>query len=487
MGAVYDGASRLAPDTRLPARHRRGALRVRIQFAGAAREVTGSCHLVRANGATVALDCGLFQGRRAESRAQNEELPVDPAALDAIVLSHAHIDHAGRLPLLVARGFRGPIYCTPATRDLSAIMLADSAHIQEMDAQHLAKRGRPHAAPLYAQRDVLQTISQMIGVPYGRPIDVVRGFTAAFSDAGHILGSASVSLDVNEGTTTKRLVFSGDVGRKGLPIIRDPQPPIGAHGVILESTYGDRDHASTAVARAELARVVNETAARGGRILVPAFAVGRTQELVYDLHELLSLGEIAHIPIYIDSPLATAATGVYEMHPDAYDQSEPGVRNLEHLFRDQFVRYVRDVEESKRLNTLVGPMIIISASGMAESGRILHHLEHGAPDPRNTVLIVGFQAEHTLGRRIVERRPLLRIYGEEVPLRARVEILNGYSAHADRTELRLWLEAVRKASPALGPVWLVHGEQSAQAAFGNALGADGFAVEAPARGETRSL
>ena len=254
---------------------------MRVQFSGAAREVTGSCHLVRASGATVALDCGLFQGRRAESTAKNEQLPVDPSSLDAVVLSHAHIDHAGRLPLLAARGFRGPIYCTPATRDLCAIMLADSAHIQETDARYLAKHGRPHAAPLYGQRDVLQAVSQMIGVPYGRSIDVARGFTATFSDAGHILGSASIALDVHEDATTRRLVFSGDVGRRGLPIIRDPDPPAGAHGVILESTYGDRDHASTAAARADLARIVNETASRGGRIIVPAFAVGRTQELVY--------------------------------------------------------------------------------------------------------------------------------------------------------------------------------------------------------------
>ncbi len=458
-----------------------------IQFAGAAREVTGSCHLVRANGATVALDCGLFQGRRAESQAKNEELPVDPGVLTSVVLSHAHIDHAGRLPFLVARGFRGPIFCTSATRDLCAIMLADSAHIQEMDARHLAKHGRPHVSPLYGERDVLQTISQMVGVSYGRSIEVARGFTVTFSDAGHILGSASVALDVREDGATRRLVFSGDVGRKGLPIIRDPQPPAGAHGVIMESTYGDREHASTATARSELARVVNETAARGGRILVPAFAVGRTQELVYDLHELLAAGQIAPIPIFVDSPLATAATGVFELHPDAYDRSEPGVRNLEQLFRNHVVHYVRDVEESKKLNTMVGPMIIVSASGMAESGRILHHLAYGAPEPRNTVLIVGFQAEHTLGRRIVERRPVLRIYGDDVPLRAHVEVLNGYSAHADRTELRMWLDTVKRQSPQLGPVWLVHGEQPAQAALGDALRADGFAVEAPAKGDVRSL
>lgn len=458
-----------------------------VQFAGAAHEVTGSCHIVRANGVTVALDCGLFQGRRAESREKNEKFAFDPTALDAVVLSHAHIDHAGRLPLLVARGYRGPIYCTPATRDLCAIMLADSAHIQEKDAEHLARHRRAHAAPLYGQRDVVQTIAQMIGIPYARPVPVASGMAATFSDAGHILGSASVSLDVRRGGGTTRLVFSGDVGRKGLPIIRDPQPPKGAHGVIMESTYGDRDHPSTESARAELGRVVRETAARGGRILVPSFAVGRAQELIYHLHELADAGQVPRIPIYVDSPLAISATQVFEMHPDAFDQNEIGVQRLGQLFRDGVVHYVRDVEESMRLNTATGPMVIIAASGMAESGRILHHLAHGAPNPRNTVLIVGYQAEHTLGRRIVEQQAVLKIFGDEVPLRARVEILNGYSAHADRRELHAWLDEVKLASPNLSHVWLVHGEPVAQTALSERLRASGYVVDAPSPLETRSL
>jgi metallo-beta-lactamase family protein len=311
--------------------------------------------------------------------------------------------------------------------------------------------------------------------------------TATFLDAGHILGSASVVLDVEEGESRHRLVFSGDVGRRGLAIIRDPEPPSGATAVIMESTYGNRDHASVASARSELARVVTETAARGGRVLVPAFAIGRAQELVYDLHELLEAGAIPQIPIYIDSPLATDATAVFEMHPDAYDRSEPGVRRLDRLFRGSVVHYVRDVAESKQLNTTHGPMVIIAASGMAESGRILHHLAHGAPSDRNTVLIVGFQAEHTLGRRIVERRPMLRILGDDVPLRARVEILNGYSAHADRVELRMWLDAVRRTSPRLGSVALVHGEPDAQEALSGSLKADGYRVSVPARGERHTL
>lgn len=458
-----------------------------VQFAGAAHEVTGSCHVIRANGVTVALDCGLFQGRRADARAKNETFAFEAPALDAVVLSHAHIDHAGRLPLLVARGFRGPIYCTAATRDLSAIMLADSAHIQEKDAEHLTRHGREHAIPLYGQREVVQTIAQMVGVPFGRAVPIATGMAATFSDAGHILGSASVTLDVARAGDTTRLVFSGDVGRTGLPIIRDPQPPTGAHGVIMESTYGDRDHPSTDSARSELGRVVRETAARGGRILVPSFAVGRTQELIYHLRELVDSAQIPHIPIYIDSPLATNATHVFEMHPDAVDLDEVSAQRLAGVFREGIVHYVRNVAESMKLNTATGPMVIIAASGMAESGRILHHLAHGAPDPRNTVLIVGFQAEHTLGRRIVERQATLRVFGDDVPLRARVEILNGYSAHADRRELHAWLDSVKRNSPALSKVWLVHGEPAAQAALSEQLRASGYAVDAPAPFEKRTL
>ena len=278
MGADNDDAGWSASHDCFRARYRVRELTVEVEFAGAAREVTGSCHIVRANGATVALDCGLFQGRRADARAKNEAPPIaDLEELDAVVLSHAHIDHAGRLPMLVAQGFRGSIYTTPATRDLCAIMLADSARIQEKDAKHLAKRGQPHAAPLYGEREVVQTIAQMICVPYGRPMQIAKGMGVTFHDAGHILGSASVSLDVREGEAPgreRRLVFSGDVGRSGLAIIRDPEPPTGADVVIMESTYGNRDHTSIDGARGELARVVRETAARGGRVLVPAFAVG---------------------------------------------------------------------------------------------------------------------------------------------------------------------------------------------------------------------
>jgi metallo-beta-lactamase family protein len=335
--------------------------------------------------------------------------------------------------------------------------------------------------------DAVRAQQLMVGVPYGKWFDVCPGVRASFTEAGHILGSASVMLEAIEDGRTTRLVFSGDVGRSGLPIIRDPEPPTGAHVVIMESTYGNRDHPPYEDARQTLGRVVREAAARGGRVLIPAFAVGRTQELVYDLHGLLTEGKIPRIPIVIDSPLAIDATGVFVANSDIYDRSEALVQATRELFQFGLVRYTRAVEESKALNAEHGPMVIISASGMAESGRILHHLLRGAPDPRNTILIVGFQAEHTLGRRIVERRQMLRIFGDEVPLRAQVEVLNGYSAHGDRGELSNWLDAVRATSPALEAVYLVHGEPAAQEPFAAALTARGYRVEVPEAGDVRRV
>lgn len=461
-----------------------------IEFSGAAREVTGSCHILRANGRTILLDCGMFQGRRKESQEKNLRLPVPVEEIDAVVLSHAHIDHSGRLPYLVREGYGKTIWATSATRDLCAVMLADSAHIQEKDADFLSRHEKEPIEPLYATVDAVRTLELMIGVPYRKWFDVIPGLVRAmYVDAGHILGSASVVVEVTErGEGPRRLVFSGDVGRSGLAIIRDPEPPdVAADAVIMESTYGDRDHESVEGARAHLGRVVRDTAARGGKILIPAFAVGRVQEIVYDLHALTRAGEVPEIPVFIDSPLAVDATTVFEMHPEVFDRSESLVRDVPRLFRNGNVHYTRDVAESKALNTLAGPAVIVAASGMAESGRILHHLAHGAPDPRNTILIVGFQAEHTLGRRIVERRPMLRIFGDEVPLRAQVEVLNGYSAHADRTELARWLDAVRATSPSLGPVWLVHGEPAAQDALTASLAAKGYRVSCPVAGEKHEL
>ena len=455
-----------------------------VTFSGAAREVTGSCHLLTVGDHTVLLDCGLFQGRRAESREKNARLPMDTDRISAIVLSHAHIDHAGRLPLLSSRGYTGTIFATPATRDLCAIMLADSAHIQEKDAEFLRRRGQPAAEPLYRQADVGPLMQQMVGQPYNRTFDVVPGVRATFIDAGHILGSASVVLECTERGTTRRLIFSGDVGRWGLPIIRDPQPPRGgADMVIMESTYGNRDHPPVEDMRDRLATIVTETAARGGRVMIPAFAVGRVQEIVYDLHALAREKRIPAIPIYIDSPLAVDATSVFGMHPDIFDRTEELVQVVRDVFRFELVHYTRDVADSKALNGQRGPMIIIAPSGMCEAGRILHHLANHASDPRNTILIVGFQGEGTLGRRIVERQPRIRVFNEELPLRARVEILNGYSAHADRSELQRWLDGVRADSPQAPPVWLVHGEPLAQEALTSQLQSRGYAVRSPAPGD----
>jgi len=421
----------------------------------------------------------MFQGKRSESAEKNKALPVPIPDIDAVVLSHAHIDHSGRLPFLIANGYSKTIWATAATRDLCAVMLADSAHIQEKDAEFLVRRKKEFVEPLYGMRHAVRTMELMVGLPYNKPFDVVPGVRGTYVDAGHILGSASVILDCTEGDITKRLVFSGDIGRSGLAIIRDPVSPPDADAVIMESTYGNRDHESVDGARAHLADVIRKTAARGGRILIPAFAVGRTQEMLYSLHSLLREGAIPSLPVYVDSPLAIDTTTVFQMHPETFDQSEDMVKRVKELFEFPLLKFTRDVEESKAINAARGPMIVIAASGMMEAGRILHHLANGASDPRNTILIVGFQAEHTLGRRIVERQPMLKIFGDEVPLRAQVEVINGYSAHADRTELNTWIDKVKAASPRLGPIWLVHGEPEVQDEYMASLTARGYSVTCP--------
>ncbi len=462
---------------------------MQLTVQGAAREVTGSCHVVQVHGKTILLDCGMFQGRRSEVQRKNLTLPVPIEQIDAVVLSHAHIDHSGRLPLLARNGYKKAIHATAATADLCEPMLMDSAHIQEKDAEFLAKHKREFMEPLYGIRDAQRTAELMVAHEYGERFEVAPGIFVRFSEAGHILGSASITVEFTEGTQTRRLVFSGDIGRSGLPIIRDPQPPEGADWVLMESTYGNRDHGTVEDARTKLAQVVRETAARGGRLLVPAFAVGRTQELVYDLHQLAEAGEIPRLPIYIDSPLATKATAVFERNADVFDQSERFVRshNGTSLFQFPLLRYTPEAEDSKKLSQSTGPMVIISASGMCESGRIVHHLHQGASNPRNTILIVGFQAEHTLGRRIVERREVIKTFGEEVPLKAQVAVLNGYSAHADRTELAAWLKGVRATSPRLKDVFLVHGEPEAQEAFAEQLRPSGYRVQMPVLGEKIGL
>jgi metallo-beta-lactamase family protein len=461
---------------------------LRLTFLGAAGQVTGSMHMLEAAGMKLVLDAGLFQGKRKESDALNRNLPFDPRVLDAVVLSHAHIDHTGRVPLLVNHGFHGPIYATPATRDLCAVMLADSANIQESDFEHLKRHDRagPEAEPLYTMRDAVAAQELMVGVPYKRIQHLRKHLTIEYVDAGHILGSASVDVRITEGKQPYRLVFSGDIGRTGMPIIRNPDPPTGPiDALIIESTYALKTHAAPADAENNLAQIISKVVGRGGKILIPSFAVGRTQEMVYAIHELLRAKKIPQVPVYIDSPLATETTTVFRMHPEIFDKTEEMVKTESPLFDHQLVTYTRSVEDSKRLNTLQGPAIIISASGMVEAGRILHHIKNHGGDHRNCILFVGFQAEHTLGRRIKDGDRKVRIYGDEVELRAEVEVIDGYSAHAGRNELIAWIKALG------GPIkraFAVHGEPESLAEMANLLTQAGVSeVHVPAQGQSFDL
>jgi metallo-beta-lactamase family protein len=459
----------------------------RLSFYGAAGQVTGSMHLLEAAGGRFLLDAGLFQGRRSEAHELNLRLPFDARRVDGVVLSHAHIDHAGRLPLLVRDGFHGSIHTTPATRDLCAVMLPDAAHIQEKDFEFLQRRGKAGAQsePLYSVADAVATQELMVGVPYHRVIHLRKHLALEFLDAGHILGSASVDIRITE-AGSHRLVFSGDIGRSGLPIIRDPEPPPGPiDTLIIEATYADRSHESVADAETRLGEAMRRVAARGGKLLVPAFALGRAQELIYSLHQLWRAGKIPEIPIYVDSPLAVDITTVFRMHPEVFDQREHLITSESRLFDFPLVRYVRKVEESKALNAATGPAVIIAASGMAESGRILHHLAHGLGDHRNLVLFVGYQAEHTLGRRIQEGANPVKILGDEYPVRAGVETIGGYSAHADRNELLAW---VRRLGGPIRRAFVVHGEPASLEAMAKTLQEAGVRdVRVPQQGESFDL
>ena len=460
---------------------------LRLTFWGAAGQVTGSMHLLEAAGGRFLLDAGLFQGRRAEAHELNARLPFDARRVDGVVLSHSHIDHSGRLPLLVKEGFHGPVYGTPATRDLNAVMLADAAHIQEKDHEFLRRHGRAGAEsePLYTLRDALAVQELTVGVPYRRIFHLRKHLAFEFHDAGHILGSATVDLRVNEGGS-HRLVYSGDIGRSGLPIVRDPSPPSGPiDTLVVEATYADRKHESFPDAETRLGEAVRRVTARGGKLFIPAFAVGRAQELIYSLHRLSRAGHIPAIPIYIDSPLAVDVTTVFRMHPEVFDHREELIEATNDLFDFPLLRYVRDVADSKALNSLAGPAVIIAASGMVESGRILHHLAHGIGDERNLILFVGFQAEHTLGRRIASGEEAVRILGQEHQRRAEVETIGGYSAHADRDELRAWVHNLG------GPIrraFVVHGEPVALEAMATILRDEGVKdVRVPKHGESFDL
>lgn len=452
-----------------------------LTFWGAARNVTGSMHQVDACGRTLLLDCGLFQGHRAESYQRNHAFPFKPKDIDAVLLSHAHLDHCGNLPNLVRQGFTGPIYCTPATRALTGVMLGDAAKIQEEDAAYLNRKrasGEPKVEPLYDGRDVYRTLLQLKSMPYEKVFEIDPGLEAKFVDAGHLLGSEMISLSM----AGKRLTFTGDLGRPGAPILREPAPVPPADFIISESTYGGLTHEPVQETPERLQEVIDRTAKRGGKLLIPAFSVGRTQTIVYFLHQLMNAGRLPEIPVYVDSPMAVRATEVFRAHPECFN--EETLRLLQKqpdLFGERWIHYIENVNNSIALNSLQGPAIIISASGMCEAGRILHHLKHHIEDPRTTILIVGYQAENTLGRRIVERRPEVRILGRMLVLKAEVVVLNGLSSHADHGEL---LKALGPLAGTAQKVRLVHGEPERAEALATALRAVGFAdVGVPASGD----
>lgn len=448
---------------------------------GAAGEVTGSKHFLETPNSCIQIDCGVFQGRRQETDARNRELPYDPGSVNACVLTHGHLDHCGNLPTLVNHGFEGPIYSVPATMDIARLILNDSAHIQQSDAafaKKLSKKRRREggfiAEPLYTFEDVERTMRRFEPVPYGERKKVASGVHLTFFDAGHILGSAMALLEVDEGGKTRRVVFGGDMGRRNLPILRDPQMPPDPDVFVCESTYGDRLHDEIGLAKKELAEIISETSAKGGKIVIPAFAIGRTQELIYFLHLLSDENAIPDIPIFVDSPMAVTATGIFKSHPECYDKEtrEAFTSHQVNPFGFERLTLIRDVEDSKKLNSLNGPAIIISASGMAEAGRILHHLMNTIEDPRNTVLIVGFQAQHTLGRRLAERHEKVKIFGEEFYLRARVKILNAFSAHADYNEILAFFSGYSPKT--LRKILLVHGEPGARDNMRNLFIDNGF-------------
>jgi metallo-beta-lactamase family protein len=467
---------------------------MRVQFWGAAGTVTGSMHLLEVGGRKILLDCGLYQGRRKEAFERNRSLPFDASQIDAVVLSHAHVDHSGNLPSLVRAGFRGSIYSTSATRDLCAYMLVDSAHLQENDVKYVNKRrrkqGKKPFEPLYTKEDAVETLKSFHSIDYDHPFEPVPGVTVRFRDAGHILGSAIVAVEANEKGRKSCLVFSGDLGRRGLPILRDPRVFEGADYVIMESTYGDRLHEGGGGAKALLRQTVADALESGGVLLIPAFAVGRTQEIVYRLNELWEARELPHIDVFVDSPLAVNATDVFRVHPECYDDEYLKMM-VSDSDRDPLrfdgLQYVRSTDGSRALNTRDEPAVIISASGMCEGGRILHHLKHHATRPESIVLFVSFQAEHTLGRRIMNGDNPVRIYGEYYEIAASVRKAEGYSAHADRDGLLRWASRVQESGN-VRQIFLVHGEHEGLTALAAGLEDGGAAdVRIPERGQKFDL
>ena len=442
---------------------------MKLTFWGAAGEVTGSQHLIETDSARILLDCGLFQGREDETRPRNELFRCRPQSLDAVVLSHAHIDHCGNLPGLVKAGYKGPIFSTHATADIAAIMMRDSARIQEEDARYEGRkhfRESPHnPKPLYTEDDARKAAKLFDPVNFHEWTDIAEGARIRFHHAGHVLGAAITELELEDHDEVHRVVFSGDLGRRNQPLLMDPEPIGRCDILICESTYGDRLHPDSADVRKELQRVICEASRQQGKVIIPAFSLGRTQMLVYLLNDLRNSDPHCRIPVFIDSPLASRLTDVHRHHTSVMESEVQATLTYDKdVFDFPGLTYTRSQDESIALNHSDGPMVIIAAGGMCENGRIVHHLRNTITEERNTILIIGFQAEHTLGRRIVERRPELNILGRTVPLRARVEVINGLSAHADAEDFRWWFNHLQRKGGA-GQVFVVHGETKAAQAL----------------------
>lgn len=459
-----------------------------IHFIGAAKSVTGSLHLLKIEDKQYILDCGLIQGKRKESFELNKNFTnFNPAEIEAVILSHAHIDHCGNLPNLVKKGFKGKIYCTHATKDLAALLLKDCAHIQEKDIEFVnkkrAKQGKNLFEPIYDHNDVAITIERLEGINYHEELTLSPSFKFKFYDAGHILGSSIVYMTITENGKTINLGFSGDLGRPNLPILNDPEKIPDVDYWITESTYGGRFHANINEVDQKLTEIIQKAIDQGGKIIIPSFSVGRTQELVFAMHKLFEAKKLPRIPIFVDSPLSTNATQIFREHPECFDdETNEFLLNEEDPFGFNQLTYITEVQESMKLNEINTPAIIISSSGMAEAGRILHHLRNNIENPKNIILIVGYCAEHTLGRHLIEKMEVVKIFGEEFKVKAEVIVLNSLSAHADSNELIGYCADFNQER--LKMIFLVHGDEDQQEKFKTRLGNIGFKnITIPSKGD----
>ena len=444
---------------------------MQVQFLGATRTTTGSMFLLEVNKQRILLECGLYQGKRQEAIERNRKLPFDPKSIDVAILSHSHIDHCGNFPNLCRQGYNGNIFCTHAARDLASIMLEDSARIQQSDAKYIsrkrAKRGEPPVEPLYTVADADKASRQFVSINYDRQILIADGVTLTFRDAGHILGSAQVVLDIREDDREYRYLFTGDIGRGEHAILRDPATVTDVDYLHIESTYGNREHGPRADAPVEICKLVRETVHRRGKVIIPAFSVGRTQLIVYTLHQLAESGDLPQVPIFVDSPLSVNATEVFRLHHECFNEEiYTFLREKENPFGMENLRYIRDVTRSKQLNSIDGPAIIISSSGMCEGGRIRHHLKNNMENPNNLVLFVGYCAQHTLGARIINGDSPVKIFGEKYEVNAQVERLDAFSGHADKHELK---EFVGNLTGEIKQAFVVHGEEDQSLAFADTL------------------